>query len=245
MKLWPVILLSASLAMCLDAQNASGEFKATKTRKVWADHTNIVWMASGQSRAVMTKENAVRFATTPKDSFDIPIVAVADNVTGNVWVGKKSDLYVETGSGIVGISLPYSGVLIWDRGLMTSMRSKETVDDLVKRFETKADLTQLIKIYDPVTDLRPALDPTFFSTLPGSAADVKGARIKSYQIADGELELEMENPARVHTATLWIDLAQRTIVKVIQDGEQVIPKTATPVSSGTDTNSSPAPRERN
>jgi len=221
MKLLAAIL-SIAFAFQLCAQTAGGGSKAAKTTRIWSEATNVLWLATGQSRPAQSKETPIRFEVPPHDSFKIPIVALVDGVTGNEWIGKKADLYVENGRHIVGISLPYSGMLLWDAGLLNSVRSGDTVDGVIARFETDPDLGRLIRTYDPVTDLRPILGPGFFSKAAG--ADPGSARIRGYKLVDGELQLEMESDGKAHTATVWVDVEKRSVVKVIKDGEQILPK---------------------
>ena len=218
------VVLSTAFAVDLDAQSANGDLRAVEARKTWSDQTNGVWSLAGQPGTAQVKENAIRFGNSPNDSFEIPIAAVVADATGDEWVGKKTDLYLETRSGIVGISLPRSGVLIWDRGLMRSTHSTEGVDQLIKRFETQADYTQLLKTYDPVTDLRSILSADFFTPMPEQAIAMGSARITSYTLADGKLQLTMASRIKAHTASLWIDLEKRAVVKAIEDGEQIVPR---------------------
>src|SRR5581483_7995726 len=101
---YTLVILWTSVAIRLCAQNANGEWKAMKMTRPWTEQSNVLWSVAGQSRTVHAKGNVMRFQISAADAFDVPVVALVDDTTGSVWVGKKADLYVESDSGIVGIS---------------------------------------------------------------------------------------------------------------------------------------------
>jgi hypothetical protein len=150
---------------------------------------------------------------------------------GGIWAGPEQEFYVETQSGIVGGTLRH-GILLWCESLV-SKRANERCDinSVVARFEKEVDGPSLATAYNGgenrtaetllkrLTDLREFLTYKFFRDAVNA-----GGVFQSSLITGDDLQLNLKSNDGLSTASLWLNLKTRKVVKSVVDGKQVFPK---------------------
>jgi hypothetical protein len=194
----------------------------------WIPGTIALRSMTGTVSNVAVMENAYTFRVSSGRTFDIPVVVFVDETTRNAWAGRKADFYIETGSGIVGVTLSSSNVLRWDSSLISKSKAGETLEQLVNRFETEFDHLQLAQPSMGGTELEyavaTAVGPWFFAKSIGSFVHAP-ATIKNITVSDGQLQLDLDSATgNFSTVTVWVDMETRQVTIVTANGHLIFPK---------------------
>ncbi len=175
----------------------------------WIAETNL---APGiDTPALLIKRAVFRMRATGPHGIqpaDIDFVVFKLPRTGKVWVGWDMDFYVETASTIIGGILTSYGSIQWHKDLAEPLDGE--VNAVITQFEQQVDNAKIKGESDQTTYIR-AMKPGFF-LLPICGQEVM-PKFLGVQVSGGEMRLELENPETGGTASFWIDIKTRKVLK--------------------------------
>jgi hypothetical protein len=145
-----------------------------------------------------------------------------DPTTGRAFAGQDTEYYVETADGIAGFRYAF-GVLQWFDSAITKAASKDTVDDLVHRYQGDKLYYKLHEGSTQDTDLRPFVPWEFFTDPPGSSTSGRIFMV-DMKLKGEELMLRIDSPTRIYHATFYIDTKSKEVVRALNEGKEVFPK---------------------
>jgi hypothetical protein len=148
----------------------------------------------------------------PIEPADIDFVVFKVPHSGKVWLGWDMDFYVETETTIIGGMLTPWGGVNWHEDLADPLQGD--VDAVIGRFEQRVHEAKVKGESRQNTDLRTAATPGFF-TLAGTGQEVM-PKFLNVQVSGGEMRLDLENPETGATASFWIDLNTRKVLRAVQ-----------------------------
>jgi hypothetical protein len=159
------------------------------------------------------------------------VVAFTSPRNHAIWVGPEQDVFIESGSQIVGARIAARGVL-WAESLIHSTGPKRSeLAKAIATFEKETDGRSLSQAWLPtslelhkmrLTDLKVILSMDFYVASPGSSQGAQ-PRLVDFDTKGAELRITLASPTGVHSATVWIDVETRRVVKAEENGQQVFP----------------------
>ena len=234
-----------------DETNASQSYVTATVKTNWTDAQVTLYQTTGGTVQLDAKREVVTVCYGPYTN-DWDVLAFVDPETGNAWVGSGFDVgqmfYLETESGIfcgnvffvgpvalgaarrdihgVVVGSEVSGLIIWNRSFVASVKHGENVDAAIKQFNKNIDLKTVermpeerrISLGDNLHQVENGLDPWLFQD-EGRGSQFKATTIEAIDVSDGKLRLDLKNPTGSHKASVWIDLKTWQVVKTIQDGK--------------------------
>lgn len=158
-----------------------------------------------------------------------PVTAFVAN-GGQIWVGPEQGFYIETPSGVVGGKM-FCGSILWCESLFPKRPNEKTdVDSIIARFEREVhgstlqraanaadeDLKVCLKRYTRLLLVLPELfDPHFNN---------QEKTIQAVRVTGKTLQFDLKSHNGRCTATVWIDIESKKLLKAFEDGKQVFPK---------------------
>jgi hypothetical protein len=192
--------------------------------QAWTPVAVTVQMPNGSYVEIKGKKGTYVFQTAGSQEDPRGVIAFTNSTTGHAWIGPEMDLYLETPSGILGLSQKLGADFEWYPSAIGNANPDGTADNLLNSYDQQKKYIELI---DPravgFTDLRDILNIRFFNRFPGAMVDAR-AKINDCRMVDGTLELNIESPTGAFHARIWIDIKTKQVVKAIEDGKRVYPK---------------------
>lgn len=156
-------------------------------------------------------------------------VSVFVTEKGATWVGPQQDFYVETESGVVG-GKKWGDAVLWCESLLGKRANENSdLDTLLARFDKEVDGNALMTAYNGgyprgesylkrLTDFRWVL-LNIYGQMPDSGGDISGV-----QVEGNTVRLDLKGCTAESSATVWIDITTKKLLKAVEDGKQVFPK---------------------
>jgi len=207
-----------------------------KQKSPWEPLTVDLYSTSGQKPVRIHAQEScyltVAFRFRPGDC---PVTAFV-SPTGNVWVGPPQDFYIETERGIIGGKEQHSSEILWCKSMIQKhTKEKSNLDSVIRRFENEVDGRSLgiaSGFYeDPHTGKDLPGTPEARSKRETDLLDVlgdfygargnRGGRIAGIEVKDDTVRLDLKGAG---SATVWIDINSKKLLKAIKNGKQVWPK---------------------
>ncbi len=190
------------------------EMDAAPVQKIatthWIAETNAV--PGLQAPALLIKRAVFRMQAMgnhPIEPADVDFVVFKAPRSGKVWAGREMDFYVETDSTIIGGMLTPWGRINWHDDVADPLQGD--VDSLIERFEQRVNDSKIKGESRHESDLRSAAKPGFFY-VSGSGQEVM-PKFLGVQVSGEEMRLDLENPETGGTASFWIDIKTRKVLK--------------------------------
>jgi hypothetical protein len=194
----------------------------------WRACAVLVYAQDGTSLPLEARQAQYRFHTPPTTNpnldFSYDATVFLNPATGHVWAGQKVDYYFETPTGIVGFWPGPGGDMRWYGSAFKEIIPKERLDGLVERFERQKGYFKLHDDTIPGTDLNPFVQEDFFEPFPMSSAPPGFAKIVEMNVKNGQVFLRLESPTSQYHASVYIDIKTRKVVRALNEGKQVFPK---------------------
>ena len=247
------LVLSGGLVGCfniasVNETNATQSYVTASVKTNWTNAKVALYRTTGGKVQLDAKSELVTVCDGPYTN-DWEVLAFVDPETGNAWVGSGFDFgqmfYLETESGIycgnvyfpgasalgmprrdihgVVVGSEVSGLIIWNRSFVASVKHGENVDAAIKQFNKKIDLKTVDRMpeerrFSLGNNLHPVengLDPWLFQD-EGRGSQFKATTIETVDVSNGKVRLDLKNPSGSHKASIWIDLKTWQLVKAIQ-----------------------------
>ncbi|MGA2602641.1 MAG: hypothetical protein ABSG14_00285 [Verrucomicrobiia bacterium] len=120
------------------------------------------------------------------------------------------------------------GQVEWHASLVPTVKRGEkaeaVIDELTKDHDLESVVTKVRRdevsiIQNSLSRVENGLDPWLFVDEQRGSRSAAPTTVTGIEASNGELQLDLKNPAGNHTATVWIDLKTWNVVKAIQDGK--------------------------
>jgi hypothetical protein len=237
-----VCLIGAVLVAPLQAQSPIGpqatdvrdelvkapEWKS-KSIKVYRDGNPVAVDAAA-------KEADYEFRTLPgsfADSFHFPVTAFVASESQHVWVGPIREVYVDTGSGVIGLSNA-SGAIYWMESMIDPERDgKVSLDEVISEFHESVSMAKLFLAKGHpssnewarrhITHLREFFNRGFFFLAVDQPQQITNVQITGVDVSGDTLRLDLENPRVKRKGSVWLDLTTRKVTKAVDGSEQTFP----------------------
>jgi hypothetical protein len=197
----------------------------------WENSTNKLLTAETRLPVQVNSKKAT-FEYNGSSSFSI--VTFISDKTHNIWIGPRQDFYVDLDSGILGGRLT-GGFIIWCESMVSKQNLKTTnLTEVIQKFEEDTDIIAVDIAFigglnDDVrlrhlTDLSLVFSIWAFTNGPFSSTTSPSARLVSSELVDGQVKLQLENPASKFVGEAWIDPVTKKVTKAVESGKQVFPR---------------------
>jgi len=203
-----------------------GPRHTTITRiQVWSLSSALLYPSDAAVKFVEAKDAVYQYHTPPRPPYDRCAAVVFTNpTTGHVWIGPRTDYYLDTPDGLVGLWLSFGDVQFVDNGIK-SLRRGDTLDSLAREFERQKLYLRLLdwpsQSADP--DIREFVHYQFFDAFPGSAAG-GNPHVESVEFHGQTLVLRWASPTYAYHVRLLIDVKTRSLIKAVdEDGFEAPP----------------------
>jgi len=203
----------------------------------------------GKPVRVAAKKSEYYAASSPSFALMPSLEHVTAFVTdrGNIWLGPALAFYIETEKGVVGAFRKRDDLIMWCESIFKRKpNEKPDLEAVIRRFENEVD-GRTLRIaaghYDmhPLTGLSPADQDAsakrvtdfiyglgeFF--LSGNSMPIATSSFPSVQVEGKTVRLGLKGRRRLGSggngsATVWIDIESKKVLKTEWDGKQVWPK---------------------
>ena len=211
--------------------------KLTKEPK-WEAKSLKVYRDSNRTAAdENSKEATYEFGVEPGDSpetFRFRITAFVVKNSGNVWIGPRKDVYVDTASGVIGLRVT-AGAIMWMESMVEpASNGNITLDEAIDQFHTKLDVHKLhMADGHPgsnewakrhITRLEDFLKEAFFYVDRDQPQYTTHVRIVAVEVSGDDVKLDLENGNTKRKGSVWVNLESRKVTKAVEDNEQTFPK---------------------
>jgi hypothetical protein len=182
------------------------------------------------------KEADYEFRTLPgsfADSFHFPVTAFVASESQHVWVGPTREVYIDTRSGVIGLSNT-SGTIRWMESMIDPERDgKVTLDEVISEFHESVSMAKLFLAKGHpssnewarrhITLLEEAFNRGFFFLAVDQPQQITNVKITGVEVSDNTLRLDLENPRVKRKGSVWLDLTTRKVTKAVDGSEQTFP----------------------
>jgi hypothetical protein len=222
-----------------NSQSTANPMKLSIT-KSWSDAT-VQLLVAGTSKSpvkngesILTPAKAATYSVTSSGSTKVArslLVSVfTDPYTKRTYIvrgaspGLKNIYYVSSSSGVLAYEVG-PGVLIWQDSYV-SIAGGGGQDIAIAQFEAQFDGKQLddILINAGKNNRIPLQNTTplfFFSDGPAPGGGLVIPVVDSVDLTDDIMHLVLHNPKTTKSATFWIDLKAKKVVRSVVDGQEM------------------------
>jgi hypothetical protein len=209
-------------------KEAEGKSLPKKIKGKWTETPITLYRANGSKENLSAKKAIYEVQTSTNHVYETAVVAFVDSQTGTPWIGMVDgggdgeilDFFIETDSGIVGVTKFAPSCLLWRETLIAKTTPGQTVDAVIDRFEREIDGWWLVGwgMADSPdesrerTEIQSRFQDWFFSPGVGSSQPATLTPV-SIEMSRGTLRLEFKSPALGTTGTVWINPNTRKVVK--------------------------------
>ncbi|EEF59749.1 hypothetical protein [Pedosphaera parvula] len=184
---------------------------------------------------VNSKKTTYEYEVGQYGTSSYSIVTFISDKTHNIWIGPKQDFYVDLDSGILGGKLSPGGFIIWCESMVLKQNLKTTnLTEVIQKFEEDTDINAIDRALQGgqndevrlrhLTNLRRVFNTWAFTDGPFSSTTSPSARLVSSELVDGQVKLQLENPASQFVGEAWIDPVTKKVTKAVESGKQVFPR---------------------
>ena len=168
----------------------------------------------------------------PIDGFFVP-------TSKALWIGPPQEFYLIEHEAVTGVRVVRNmGLVFWPSMFKTSDLNIETLDSLKARMENHVTYGSVNKHEDIVSDsrrsgnraldfpidLRTIFTKHLFYSSSSSGMDAKDSpSIVSQKAAAGVLEIGMTSYSGKERGTVWVRIADKTLLRAVENGVQVFP----------------------
>jgi hypothetical protein len=172
--------------------------------------------------------------TVPEDGLPrgcdgfLVVVMVFVTESGEIWIGPEQDFYIETDSGIIGGKMGSCRIL-WCESVIHKGRNERwdvgKAMDHLKNDVSAASLHEAC--YGPDSVVEDAKRSTalidFLEVFFDASVDGGVKKARAIEVAGGVMRLDFKSWHH-DTASAWIEIKSRKVVKTTMNGKQVFPK---------------------
>jgi hypothetical protein len=168
-----------------------------------------------------------------RDSFHTLITAFVVSESRHVWIGPGREVYVDTSSGIIGLSNA-CGAIYWMESMIDPERDgKVTLDEAISEFHETVTMPKLFLAkghgssneWDRrhITHLEEAFNRGFFFLAVNQSQQITNVQITGVDVSGDTLRLDLDNPRVKRKGSVWLDLTTRKVTKAVDGSEQTFP----------------------
>jgi hypothetical protein len=191
--------------------------QTTVTRiQVWSSSSVILYPSDQPVTAVADIDAAYQFHTSgsqPDIRYDA--VVFINPASGHIWAGPRTDYYIDTDGGILGLWVLEQEVR-WFGSSIKAVHPGDTLQSLALRFEQQKIYLQLVNWPTQSSNLGGFVHDQFFEASPGSANGA-APHVETLEVRNGTLHLSLASPTYVFHTNILLDVKHRSLIKAADD----------------------------